>query len=95
MSQITYLGREDREGLARLTTRRPILLFDAEVGGWDTPYAFDGSQPEFRRMELYTEDEPAFDRVFAAALDEVPPPSAIDGEQKPSVCYQIRWGEDQ
>jgi len=95
MSQITFLGREDREGLARLMTRRPVLLYDEEVGGWDTLYTNDGSQPEFRRLQLHTEDEPTFDRVFAAPLDELEALPSPWTEAKPSVCYQIRWGEDQ
>lgn len=108
MSQIYFLGREDRDGLAlRSTGRIGRLTFDEEVGGWDNMNT-EGHQPEFARRGIQLDvSEDAFGKVFTltsgnvftltsgndSLAQHIASQRTLPG--RPTVCYQTRFGNDQ
>jgi hypothetical protein len=101
MSQIYLLGREDREGLARILSGEiGRLMYDEEVFGWNRPYIPD-EMPTLR-IELYAEEDPAFDKVFTSEVmpcdidpqemwETIKKLEAEYVEETPTVCHKIRW----
>lgn len=99
MSQIYFLGREDRDGLALRANRPNLLTFDAEVGGWDN-MGTEGHQPEFARRGIQLDvSEDAFGKVFTLTSGNDSLAQHIASQRtlpgRPTVCYQTRFGNDQ
>lgn len=93
MSNIYFLGRDDRDGLDRLqSANRGLLTFDAEVGGWDSP----GHNDEYQFLACFKADEVAL-RVFDSRTLAKQEPSKQDGDGEPwpAITYQVRFGDDQ
>jgi len=108
MSEIYFLGREDREGLALLQSgRMGVLTYDAEVGGWNRLHTDNvvvgghgevllgnPSMPNVRNKEIYDAMEPAL-HVFASHTPEKSSTEVKEDEPWPTITYQVRFGDDQ